>query len=1398
MYVFIFCIISAFYLQSHNAACNVPPKIIINEIAWAGTAASFADEWVELYNPGSAPVDLSDYTLCEAGGSVAIIALSGTIEAGGYYLIERTDDHTVKGIAGDKVGPFGGYGLSDSGEYLVLKNGTAVVDEVDCSGGWFAGNASTRATMERIRPTGSGGEATNWADNNGLTINGLDANDNHLRGTPRAVNSVYSYAIQITGLFPANGATAAPTNAPLSMSFNAAVFSNTGNVVISNLAGGASFAGITVTSNAISGWGTTTISIAHPVFPMGTSYCVLISSDAFTNTAGFSFSGYTATNNWSFTTTNTSDILAPTAVLFPANRSVNVNRGTHLRMVMSEAVIAGSGQIILSNLTDTSLLGTITLSSNALTGLGTGFLTITPANLPAGKEIAVIIPDTCLTDNTANKYTGAATTNGWCFTTGTTGSLYREDFSGLAVGTTAVSGHWSTAGVPTGHFCVTNERLEARDTDNEVTWSSPVISLDAVPAVKISAAIAEAGSLSGSDYLKLAYRLDGGEETSFFSQADDLVTGATPVTKSSGIITGSTLQIIFRCLTTTAGKTWRVDDITVDSTTLNPSPDSAVCFDSSGGGSGIQALDRVVLTFNLPITPVDITSVNIAAALPITNNETSRWVISSAAWSNSATLVLTLGAGAILSIGDLVAPSAGYFKHVSSGLGAVGSASLSGSFGPSQSVVINEIAWKGAGDSYQEFIELYNNMPFTVSLTDWNLRAADGSPDITLSGTIPAGGFFLIERTDDNVVNDITADLSCSFGTGLGNFKEDLLLFDDAGSLADRANFSAGWITCENHQSQERKNPMADGSRVHNWAANNGITRNGAAEDGKNWNGTPRATNSCYTPPPDSLITTRFDPLSTNVWRGATNVTVYAFSARDQLHHNFRISFFGDLSTGSLTNGELIHARLVHDTNLNFRADPYEPIIETLAVSSAATGSSWSGSTNLYSCTNYAIMLDLGSNLVFGRTFQPILTLTCTGLASASAGQSSAVLRAVSRPPAPFSCSMISECNNDNIISNLNNETFTISITMNNMHTNDGIGNIIGFFSNHQNAYTRYILTNSGPSNWALSGATIPGNVSPVNYQFLFACYDSQNYSNSLIGTNIQVTGNWPPQFGQVTITPANLVAVPSFTATLNSVVTDFDNPAGPANTVIDLSAFGLHSAFSMQANEGTNWSLQWTFPTNITTGSRQIALTACDNSGGYATTNLTLLLAPHQLPLVTVPTNTTWTNNQTASVTASAQCYDGSTLSAWSWTVLGNESGAPLSLEGVSTATITFPVPEKSCSIVLGVTVKDSYGTESIQVSSAFTIQWKAPVIPVWETLEQVFPHQSILQAGNAVLEMERIPVGTVVAVYEPGGKRVGEFKAMTGSIFLPLPASAEPGVYIIHLINEKETRSFKIILVP
>lgn len=60
--------------------------VVINEVAWAGTAANSAHEWIELFNNLSDPVDVAGWQLRIAD---AIVALTGTVPARGTFLIQR-------------------------------------------------------------------------------------------------------------------------------------------------------------------------------------------------------------------------------------------------------------------------------------------------------------------------------------------------------------------------------------------------------------------------------------------------------------------------------------------------------------------------------------------------------------------------------------------------------------------------------------------------------------------------------------------------------------------------------------------------------------------------------------------------------------------------------------------------------------------------------------------------------------------------------------------------------------------------------------------------------------------------------------------------------------------------------------------------------------------------------------------------------------------------------------------------------------------------------------------------------------------------------------------------------------------------------------------------------------
>ncbi len=168
-------------------------------------------------------------------------------------------------------------------------------------------------------------------------------------------------------------------------------------------------------------------------------------------------------------------------------------------------------------------------------------------------------------------------------------------------------------------------------------------------------------------------------------------------------------------------------------------------------------------------------------------------------------------------------------------------------------VVINEIAWAGTKfHNSDEWIELANITTSEISLDGWTLFAKNSNkPYIPLSGKIPAKGYFLLERTDDETVSDIPADLiygNNGSAWALNDSPADILVLSHASTTIDetiRCNTRwCGGSTSNERPSAERIAPMLPGSNMANWATALGTVRNGKDEKGDPIKGTPKARNS--------------------------------------------------------------------------------------------------------------------------------------------------------------------------------------------------------------------------------------------------------------------------------------------------------------------------------------------------------------------------------------------------------------------------------------------------------------------------------------------------------------------------------------------------------------------------
>ncbi len=143
--------------------------VVINEIAWMGTASSANDEWMELRNTTGQTVNLTGWIL-KSTDETPNITLSGSISPSGFFLLERTSDETLPSINANQI--YTG-ALGNTGEHLVLKDiaGTTI-DQVDGSNGWkingsseTIGSNDTKETAQRMAGGWITAQATPKAQN---------------------------------------------------------------------------------------------------------------------------------------------------------------------------------------------------------------------------------------------------------------------------------------------------------------------------------------------------------------------------------------------------------------------------------------------------------------------------------------------------------------------------------------------------------------------------------------------------------------------------------------------------------------------------------------------------------------------------------------------------------------------------------------------------------------------------------------------------------------------------------------------------------------------------------------------------------------------------------------------------------------------------------------------------------------------------------------------------------------------------------------------------------------------------------------------------------------------------------------------------------------------------------
>ena len=140
----------------------VASQVVINEIHYDARNEASAEEFIELYNPGSTALDLSGWSLTDA---VEFTFPAGTTIPANSYLVICEDPATLNSVYGvTALGPWIG-GLRNTGEEIDLRDASGTLqDQVSYDAGfpWPTGARGGGGSMELISPALDNNLAGSW------------------------------------------------------------------------------------------------------------------------------------------------------------------------------------------------------------------------------------------------------------------------------------------------------------------------------------------------------------------------------------------------------------------------------------------------------------------------------------------------------------------------------------------------------------------------------------------------------------------------------------------------------------------------------------------------------------------------------------------------------------------------------------------------------------------------------------------------------------------------------------------------------------------------------------------------------------------------------------------------------------------------------------------------------------------------------------------------------------------------------------------------------------------------------------------------------------------------------------------------------------------------------------
>ncbi len=188
-------------------------------------------------------------------------------------------------------------------------------------------------------------------------------------------------------------------------------------------------------------------------------------------------------------------------------------------------------------------------------------------------------------------------------------------------------------------------------------------------------------------------------------------------------------------------------------------------------------------------------------------------------------------------------------------------------FRPNSPLMINEIGWLGTATDTpaDEWVELYNDSQSIIALDNIRLIDGGGRKLLDLSGAVLAKSYYLIERSDDQVISDVSADLINDFSTPTGvkvfpraDFSLGLVISNSEAEekIIDQVPLHFDPLTAYEWNSDyyppvlsvERKWPEQTSNDVNNWMLAGSHRVNGHNRIGEELVATPREKNGASVP----------------------------------------------------------------------------------------------------------------------------------------------------------------------------------------------------------------------------------------------------------------------------------------------------------------------------------------------------------------------------------------------------------------------------------------------------------------------------------------------------------------------------------------------------------------------